>query len=158
MGALIALGNIDAMVLNSYPLMPDPFKGHSDNELSIFDKGFLRSLKYYSQFDGFIGLNGGGIARFCGRSIDIQNRGGSKLGSLKGRGTRHNNALRLSREVNDCVVITLSQDRDIMVFEHNKPIGKHSMSKKIRSSYIVRPLDSFDPDPDPDPPSSMEVQ
>ncbi len=142
-GALIALGNTDNMMKCSSELLTNPFAGHTDVDLSIFDSQFLRSLKYYTQFDGFVGIRSDGVAAFCGRSIDISGADAVRPARLNGRGTRHKYAWLLSRELSDCVVITLSQNRDITVWEKGQRIGGWKLQKGVKSHYIITPLENY---------------
>jgi DNA integrity scanning protein DisA with diadenylate cyclase activity len=112
-GTLFVIGDVDALVQQSRPLILDPLYGHADELLRVERPEFRETVKELAQLDGAFLLADDGTFVSAGRFIDVDVTDPDNF--LPGLGTRHAAAASISRTTG-AVAVVVSQSSVVRVF------------------------------------------
>jgi diadenylate cyclase len=102
-GLLVTLGDEEAVLERSHPLVLNPFAGHREDDRSILTASARRALREFSGMDGAFVLRSDGVIMAAGRYL----QDGAQHSSLpSGLGTRHRAAAgitAMTRSIAFCV-------------------------------------------------------
>jgi diadenylate cyclase len=112
-GTLFVVGDVEAGLARSRPLLLDPLYGHARDLLHVSRPEFRETVKELAQLDGaFLVEDGGTFAAAC-RYIDVDLESPSSF--LPGLGTRHAAAASISATTS-ATAIVVSQSSVVRVF------------------------------------------
>ncbi|HYY33822.1 MAG TPA: diadenylate cyclase [Gaiellaceae bacterium] len=112
-GTLFVIGDVDAAVAKSRPLLLDPLHGHPTELLHVDRPDFRETVKELAQLDGAFLVDDDGTFVSAGRYIDVDVSSPDNF--LPGLGTRHAAAASVSRETN-ATAVAVSQSSVVRVF------------------------------------------
>src|SRR5919106_3767526 len=110
-GTLFTVGDIDAVIERSRPLLLDPLYGHPPELLHVSRPDFRETVKELAQLDGAFLVAGDGTFAAAARYIDVDP--GTPL--LPGLGARHAAGASISAAT-DAISIVVSQSSVVRVF------------------------------------------
>jgi diadenylate cyclase len=116
-GTLFVIGDVDAVVEQSRPLLLDPLYGHADELLHVERPEFRETVKELAQLDGAFVLRDDGTFVSAGRFIDVDVSAPENF--LPGLGTRHAAGASISRTT-DAIAIVVSQSSVVRVYSHGE--------------------------------------
>ena len=110
-GTLFVIGDVEAVLGRSRPLMLDPLYGHPDDLLNVRRSEFRETVKELAQLDGAFVVNREGTFMSAARYIDVEP--GTAL--LAGLGTRHAAAASITASTR-AVALVVSQSSVVRVY------------------------------------------
>ncbi len=116
-GTLFVIGDVDAVVEQSRPLLLDPLYGHADELLHVERPEFRETVKELAQLDGAFVLRDDGTFVSAGRFIDVDVSAPENF--LPGLGTRHAAGASISRTT-DAIAIVVSQSSVVRVYSRGE--------------------------------------
>ncbi|NIP35487.1 MAG: hypothetical protein GWN18_11070 [Thermoplasmata archaeon] len=121
MGALLVVGDTEAVLRHSRPRIINPFQGHPEKEREIWVMGNWNTIKAYAQMDGATLIDEKGVARAAGRYMsytwDVYLSGGL--------GGRHIAAASITKLTN-AIAVVVSSTSVVRVFKDGTEIYKAS--------------------------------
>ena len=111
-GTMFVIGDVDAVLERSRPLILDPLYGHPDELLDIGRPEFRETVKELAQLDGAFIVTNRGTFVTAGRFIDVDL---TPEHFLPGLGTRHAAAASISAATN-AIPVVVSQSSVVRVF------------------------------------------
>jgi DNA integrity scanning protein DisA with diadenylate cyclase activity len=121
MGALLVVGDTDAVLKHSRPRIINPFQGHPEKEREIWVLTNWNTIKAYAQMDGATLIDEKGVARAAGRYMsytwDIYLSGGL--------GGRHIAAASITK-LTSAIAVVVSSTSVVRVFKDGSEIYKAS--------------------------------
>ena len=111
-GTMFVIGDVDAVLERSRPLILDPLYGHPDELLDIGRPEFRETVKELAQLDGAFIVTNRGTFVTAGRFIDVDL---TPDHFLPGLGTRHAAAASISAATN-AIPVVVSQSSVVRVF------------------------------------------
>jgi DNA integrity scanning protein DisA with diadenylate cyclase activity len=121
MGALLVVGDSDAVMEHSRPRIINPFQGHDEKERAIWTEANWNTIKAYAQMDGATLIDDKGVARAAGRYLsytwDVYLSGGL--------GGRHIAAASITKLTN-AIAVVVSSTSVVRVFKDGTEIYKAS--------------------------------
>ncbi len=121
MGALLVVGDTDAVLRHSRPRIINPFQGHPEKEREIWLMSNWNTIKAYAQMDGATLIDEKGVARAAGRYMsytwDVYLSGGL--------GGRHIAAASITKLTN-AIAVVVSSTSVVRVFKDGTEIYKAS--------------------------------
>lgn len=111
-GTMFTVGDVDAVLDQSRPLILDPLYGHPSELLQVSRPDFRETVKELAQLDGAFLVDSRGTFVSAGRFIDVE------LAAeyfLPGLGTRHAAAASISAQT-ETIPVVVSQSSVIRVF------------------------------------------
>lgn len=115
-GTLFTLGNADAVLSASRPLILDPVAMHPRERRSITDANLRGTLKELAQLDGAFVIDSDGTVVAACRYLDTSAAG---VQISYGLGSRHLAAASISRETG-CIAIVVSESAVVRVFREGQ--------------------------------------
>jgi diadenylate cyclase len=112
-GTLFVVGDVEATLQRSRPLLLDPLYGHPPELLHVSRPDFRETVKELAQLDGAFVVDDDGIFAAAGRYIDIDVL--SPTSFMPGLGTRHAAAASISGSTG-AIAIVVSQSSVVRVF------------------------------------------
>jgi DNA integrity scanning protein DisA with diadenylate cyclase activity len=112
-GTLFVVGDVDAVLDRSRPLLLDPLFGHEADLLQVRSPEFRETAKELAQLDGAFVVDDHGTFISAGRFIDVDVSTNGNF--IPGLGTRHAAAASISRETG-AVAVAVSQSSVVRVF------------------------------------------
>jgi diadenylate cyclase len=112
-GTLFVIGDVDAVVAKSRPLLLDPLHGHAEELLHVDRPDFRETVKELAQLDGAFLVDDDGTFVSAGRYVDVDVASPDNF--LPGLGTRHAAAASVTRETN-ATAVAVSQSSVVRVF------------------------------------------
>lgn len=112
-GALLTLGDDDAVHSRSHPLVLNPFEGHPESTRGILSPAVQRTLREFSGMDGAFVLRSDGVVMYGGRYLrDV----GPEASVPSGLGARHRAAAGITATTS-CIAFCVSESTgDTRVF------------------------------------------
>ena len=110
-GTLFVVGDVEATLQHSRPLMLDPLYGHPAALLDVRRPEFRETVKELAQLDGAFLVDGHGTFVSAARYVDV----GTDVTLMPGLGTRHAAAASIS-SVTGAIAIVVSQSSVVRVF------------------------------------------
>ena len=111
-GTMFVIGDVDAVLERSRPLILDPLYGHADELRDINRPDFRETVKELAQLDGAFVVASRGTFVSAGRFIDVEL---TPENFLPGLGTRHAAAASISAATN-AIPVVVSQSSVVRVF------------------------------------------
>lgn len=112
-GTLFVVGDTDAVLLRSRPLILDPLFGHAPELLRLERPDFRETVKELAQLDGAFVVGEDGAFVSAGRYVEVELS--LDAGFVSGLGTRHAAAASISA-VTDAVAVVVSQSSVVRVY------------------------------------------
>src|SRR5260370_28967834 len=119
-GTLVMLGDEDAVLARSRPLILDPLLGHHESSRHVTSLNLRGTIKELAQLDGGFVVSGDGIVLSACRYLDAA----AALGDVPlGLGSRHIAAANMSA-VTKAVGIVVSESSVVRLFCHGQLVGE----------------------------------
>jgi len=119
-GTLFTLGDEEAVLAKSRPLILDPLAGHPESSRRINDPNLRGTIKELAQLDGAFVVSGSGVFIAACRYLDTA---GAGIEIPLGLGSRHLAAANTS-SVTGAVGIVVSESATVRIFCHGKMVGE----------------------------------
>ena len=119
-GTLFTLGDEDAVLSRSRPLILDPLFGHPESSRRIADLNLRGTIKELAQLDGAFVVSHGGVVLSACRYLDAV---ATQLDVPLGLGSRHIAAANISA-VTNAVGIVVSESSVVRVFCHGHLVAE----------------------------------
>jgi DNA integrity scanning protein DisA with diadenylate cyclase activity len=119
-GTLFTLGDEDAVLARSRPLILDPLLGHPESVRHISNPNLRGTIKELAQLDGGFVVSHGGIVLSACRYLDSI---AAHVDVPMGLGSRHLAAANMSA-VTKAVGIVVSESSVVRIFCHGKLVGE----------------------------------
>jgi DNA integrity scanning protein DisA with diadenylate cyclase activity len=119
-GTLFTLGDADAVLARSRPLILDPLAEHAESLRQINDPNLRGTIKELAQLDGAFVINEAGVFVAACRYLDTA---GAGVEIPLGLGSRHLAAANMS-SVTGTVGIVVSESATVRIFCHGKMVGE----------------------------------
>jgi diadenylate cyclase len=120
-GTLFTVGDVDAVIERSRPLLLDPLYGHPAELLDVSRPDFRETVKELSQLDGAFVVRSDGTFVSAGRFIDVDVN--DETNFIAGLGTRHAAAASISRATSGIAVV-VSQSSVVRVFARGQLLAE----------------------------------
>ncbi|HVL87222.1 MAG TPA: diadenylate cyclase [Candidatus Thermoplasmatota archaeon] len=114
-GAVFVIGDSDAVMARSKPLVLNPFEGHAEARRNLLDDAVWETAKEFSQLDGAFIVRENGVVVAAGRYIDTD----KDIELPSGLGGRHLAAASITK-ITKAVAITVSTSGTIRVFKDGR--------------------------------------
>ena len=119
-GTLLTIGDADAVLAHSRPLILDPLAGHAPHATSIFDENVRGTVKELAQLDGAFVLAEDGTVRAACRYL---NASVEQVELPLGLGSRHLAAASISKRLR-LVAVVVSESAIVRVFHEGELIAE----------------------------------
>ncbi|MBW1743733.1 MAG: DNA integrity scanning protein DisA nucleotide-binding domain protein [Deltaproteobacteria bacterium] len=119
-GTIFVLGDEDAVLKESRPLILDPLQGHPLESKKIDDVNMRETAKELSQLDGAFVVSADGTVISAARYLNADSTG---VDVPLGLGTRHMAAAAITRATKS-VAVVVSESAVVRVFNNGKIIGE----------------------------------
>jgi diadenylate cyclase len=119
-GTLFTLGDEEAVLAKSRPLILDPLAGHPESLRHVNDTNLRGTIKELAQLDGAFVVSGAGVFVAACRYLDTA---GAGVDIPLGLGSRHLAAANMS-SVTQAVGVVVSESATVRVFCHGKMVGE----------------------------------
>lgn len=118
-GALLVVGDTNAVQENSEQMILNPFKGYDEKDRNILDDVMLETLKEYSIIDGAIVIRGNGVVESAGTRIRV----GQSVGLPPGLGARHAAAAGITAATGAIAVSVSESDGTVRVWRNGRMVA-----------------------------------
>ena len=119
-GTLFVVGDSEAVLKTSRPLILDPLHGHPDEAKHINDPNVRETLKELAQLDGAFVVSDTGVVLSAARYIDTVS---DKLNVPLGLGSRHMAGASVSHRT-DAVSVVVSESSMVRVFDDGELVSE----------------------------------
>jgi diadenylate cyclase len=119
-GTLFIVGDSDAVLRSSRPLILDPLAGHPDERKGIDDPDVRETLKELAQLDGAFVVSNEGVVLSGARYIDVPS---DNLDVPLGLGSRHMAAASVSWHTN-AVAVAVSESSMVRMFDDGELVSE----------------------------------
>lgn len=119
-GTIFVLGDEEAVMKESSPLILDPLQGHPSESKKIDDFNMRETAKELSQLDGAFVISGDGTVISAARYLNADS---TEVEVPLGLGTRHMAAAAITRATKS-VAVVVSKSSVVRVFSQGKIIGE----------------------------------
>ncbi|MFI5322708.1 MAG: DNA integrity scanning protein DisA nucleotide-binding domain protein [Thermodesulfobacteriota bacterium] len=119
-GTLFVIGDTDATIKYSRPMILDPLYGHPDSKKRIDDPGMRETVKELAQLDGAFIVADDGIVLSAARYIDSTSDG---IDLPLGLGSRHMAAASITKKTH-AVAVVVSESSMVRVFDNGGIVGE----------------------------------
>ena len=119
-GTLFVVGDSEAVLKASRPLILDPLYGHPDEAKHIADQNVRETLKELAQLDGAFLVSDGGVVLSAARYIDTVS---DNLDVPLGLGSRHMAAASVSYRTN-AVAVAVSESSMVRIFDDGELVSE----------------------------------
>jgi diadenylate cyclase len=119
-GTLFTLGDVDAVIERSRPLLLDPLYGHAPELLEVSRPEFRETVKELAQLDGAFIVRSDGTFVSAGRFVDVDI---SDTNFVAGLGSRHAAAASISRAT-AAIAVVVSQSSVVRVFARGELLAE----------------------------------
>ena len=119
-GTLFTLGDEEAVLAKSRPLILDPLVGHPESIRHLSDPNIRGTVKELAQLDGAFVVSGKGVVLSACRYLDAMT---SRIDVPLGLGSRHIAAANMS-SVTNAVGVVVSESSVVRLFCHGKIVGE----------------------------------
>jgi diadenylate cyclase len=137
-GTLLIVGDVEATLQRSRPLLLDPLYGHPPELLHVSRPEFRETVKELAQLDGAFLVDDDGTFAAAGRYIDIDLASPNSF--MAGLGTRHAAGASISRSTG-AIAIVVSQSSIVRVFA-----GGEMRAEIIPELFLMSNQQLFTPD------------
>jgi diadenylate cyclase len=119
-GTLFVVGDSEAVLRHSKPLILDPLYGHPDESKRIDDPDVRETLKELAQLDGAFVVSNEGVIVSAARYIDTVSEG---VQVPLGLGSRHMAAASVSKQTN-AVAVAVSESSTVRMFDDGELVSE----------------------------------
>jgi diadenylate cyclase len=119
-GTLFVVGDSDAVLGNSRPLILDPLAGHPNEAKHIADPNVRETLKELAQLDGGFVVSDSGVVLSAARYVDALS---DSLDLPLGLGSRHMAGASVSHRTN-AVAVVVSESSMVRVFDDGELVSE----------------------------------
>ncbi len=119
-GTIFMVGDSEAVLRRSRPMILDPLYGHPDEKKLVTDPDIRETLKELSQLDGAFVVSNRGVVVSAARYLDASSAG---LKLPLGLGSRHMAAAAMTRET-DAVGVVVSQSAVVRLFDDGELVAE----------------------------------
>ena len=119
-GTLFTVGDEDAVLAHSRPLVLDPLFGHPDEKKRIGLPDVRETLKEFAQLDGAFVISNAGVAVSACRYIDVLSEG---VALRLGLGSRHMAGASITHQTG-AVAVVVSESSIVRVFDEGKVVSE----------------------------------
>ncbi len=119
-GTLFVVGDSEAVLRHSKPLILDPLHGHPDESKRIDDPNVRETLKELAQLDGAFVVSNEGVVLSAARYIDTVSEG---VHVPLGLGSRHMAAASVSKQTN-AVAVAVSESSTVRMFDDGELVSE----------------------------------
>jgi DNA integrity scanning protein DisA with diadenylate cyclase activity len=119
-GSLFVVGDVEAVMRNSKPMILDPLAGHPDERKRVTDPDARETFKELAQLDGAFVVSDHGIVLSACRYIDATSEG---IELPLGLGSRHMAAASITRRTS-AVAVVVSMSSFVRVFDNGELISE----------------------------------
>jgi diadenylate cyclase len=119
-GTLFTLGDEDAVLARSRPLILDPLLGHPESARHVTNRNLRGTVKELAQLDGGFVVSHGGIVLSACRHLDAV---AEQVNVPLGFGSRHLAAANMSA-VTKAVGVVVSESSVVRIFCHGQLVGE----------------------------------
>ena len=119
-GTLFVVGDSEAVLENSRPLILDPLQGHPEEAKHIADPNVRETLKELAQLDGAFVVSDAGVVLSAARYIDAIS---DSLNLPLGLGSRHMAGASVSHRT-DAVSVVVSESSMVRVFDDGQLVSE----------------------------------
>ena len=117
-GTLFVVGDSEAVLRHSKPLILDPLHGHPDESKRIDDPDVRETLKELAQLDGAFVVSNEGVVVSAARYIDTVSEG---VQVPLGLGSRHMAAASVSKQTN---AVAVSESSTVRMFDDGELVSE----------------------------------
>lgn len=136
-GTLFAVGDADAVMASSRPLVMDPLLGHPDEEKHIELPNLRETVKELAQLDGAFVVTRDGVVRTAARFLDASSRG---VDLPLGLGSRHMAGASISLHTG-AVAVVVSESSMVRLFRSGKVETEIVPELWMLKRYGLEPID-----------------
>ena len=119
-GTLFAVGDHDAVLARSRPLILDPLAGHPEESKGVGDPNVRETVKELAQLDGAFVVADGGAVVSAARYLDASS---GDLDLPLGLGSRHMAAASISRNTG-AVAVAVSESSTVRIFDDGSVVAE----------------------------------
>ena len=119
-GTLFVVGDSEAVLKRSKPLILDPLLGHPDESKRIHDPDVRETLKELAQLDGAFVVSDEGVVLSAARYIDAVS---DRLSLPLGLGSRHMAAASVSKQTG-AVAVAVSENSTVRMFDDGELVSE----------------------------------
>ena len=119
-GTIFMVGDADAVINRSRPMILDPLAGHPGEAKHLTDANARETLKELAQLDGAFVISDDGVAVSAARYLDAPTAG---MEMPLGLGSRHMAAAAMTK-VTDAVGVVVSQSAVVRIFDEGDLIAE----------------------------------
>jgi DNA integrity scanning protein DisA with diadenylate cyclase activity len=119
-GTLFVVGDSEAVLKSSRPMILDPLAGHPDEDKRVSDPDVRETLKELAQLDGAFVVSDEGVVLSAARYIDAVS---DELNLPLGLGSRHMAAASVSNRTN-AVAVVVSESSMVRMFDDGKLVSE----------------------------------
>lgn len=119
-GTIFMVGDAEAVLQRSRPMVLDPLQGHADAAKSLQDANVRETIKELSQLDGAFVVSNRGVAVSAARYLDALSSG---LDLPLGLGSRHMAAAAMTLETG-AVAVVVSQSAVVRLFDDGELVAE----------------------------------
>lgn len=112
-GTIFTVGDAEAVLERSRPLVMDPLRGHSDRAKQIDQPNMREAIKEFAQLDGGFVVGAGGTVHSAARYFDASSQG---IDLPQGLGSRHMAGASVSRHTK-AVTVVVSESSMVRLFQ-----------------------------------------
>jgi diadenylate cyclase len=120
-GTLFTVGDVDAVLERSRPLLLDPLYGHAPELLEVSRPEFRETVKELAQLDGAFIVRSDGTFVSAGRFVDVDINDDTNF--VAGLGSRHAAAASISRAT-AAIAVVVSQSSVVRVFARGELLAE----------------------------------
>ena len=119
-GTLFVVGDTEAVLSRSRPLILDPLRGHPDESKSVRDQNTRETIKELAQLDGAFVVSDGGVVVSAARYLDAAS---DNVDVPLGLGSRHMAAASISRQTG-AVAVAVSESSTVRLFDEGAVVAE----------------------------------
>ena len=116
-GTIFVIGDDEKVLQLSRQLVINPFKGYSEQELSIHDVQLRETIKEFSVIDGAFIIRGDGVLVTAGRHLNAALEGGNLP---QGLGSRHVAAAGITSLTNAIAIVISESTGSVRIFKEGR--------------------------------------
>jgi DNA integrity scanning protein DisA with diadenylate cyclase activity len=119
-GTIFMVGDAEAVLQRSRPMILDPLQGHADEDKHLQDANMRETIKELSQLDGAFVVANDGVVLSAARYLDASSSG---LNLPLGLGSRHMAAAAMTKETK-AVAVVVSQSAVVRLFDGGELVAE----------------------------------
>lgn len=137
-GSIFVLGDHKRAMELSYQLVLNPFQGHPDKSLSLFNADIMESLKEFSSIDGAFIIRGDGAVLAAGRYLNVVYQGEPLP---QGLGSRHSAAAAITQATDSIAMVISESTGRVTLFRNGRILSEIEKAANRDYSHKPAPLE-----------------